>query len=159
VGYLLRPPLAKGRLHETMDGKYAFEVKAPWSDGTRIIFFSGEELVARLSALFPPPRMHLVHYFGVLAPNARLRKQVVPEAPEDPEGDPCGHSVAYSETRKGQTIRRRWVPWATLLLRVFAIDVMACPRCDSRMQRIAVIQQPNVIAAILGCLSRKENSP
>jgi hypothetical protein len=67
--------------------------------------------------------------------------------------------VAYSETRNGQTIRRRWVPWAMLLLRVFAIDVMACPRCDSRMQRIAVIQQPKVIAAILDCLGRKEYPP
>jgi hypothetical protein len=157
--YLLRPPLAKGRLHETMDGKYAFELKTTWPDGTRIIFFSGEELVARLTALVPPPRMHLVHYFGVLAPNARLRKQVVPEAPEDPEIDPCGHSVAYAETRNGRTIRRRWVPWAQLLLKVFSVDVLVCPKCDSRMQRIAVIQQPKVIAAILDCLSRKENPP
>jgi hypothetical protein len=36
---------------------------------------------------------------------------------------------------------------------------MACPRCDSRRQRIAVIQQAKVIAAILDCLSRKENPP
>ncbi len=142
-----------------MDGKYAFELKTPWPDGTRVIFFSGEELMARLSALVPPPRMHLVHYFGVLAPNAKLRKQVVPEAPEIPEDDPCGHSVAYAETRNGRTIRRRWVPWAQLLLKVFAVDVMVCPRCDSRLQRIAVIQQPKVIAAILDCLSRKENPP
>lgn len=27
--YLLRPPLAKGRLHGTPDGKYAFELKTP----------------------------------------------------------------------------------------------------------------------------------
>ncbi len=157
--YLLRPPLAKGRLQETMGGKYAFELKTPWPDGTRVMFFSGEELVARLSALVPPPRMHLVHYFGLLAPNARLRKQVVPEAPEDPDQDPCGNSVAYTETRNGRTIRRRWVPWAQLLLKVFSVDVMACPRCDSRMQRIAVTQQPSVIAAILDCLSRKEQPP
>ena len=157
--YLLRPPLAKGRLHETMDGKYAFELKTPWPDGTRVIFFSGEELVARLSALVPPPRMHLVHYFGVLAPNARLRKQVVPEAPEDPDADPCGHSVAYSETRNGRTIRRRWVPWAQLLLKVFSVDVLVCPRCDGRMQRIAVIMQPRVITAMLDCLKRKEQPP
>jgi hypothetical protein len=97
-----------------------------------------------------------MHYFGVLAPNARLRKQVVPEAPDDSELDHCGHSVAYTETRNGKTIRRRWVPWAQLLLKVFAIEVMACPRCDSRRQRSAVIQQPKVIAAILDCLSRKE---
>ena len=157
--YLLRPPLAKGRLHETMDGKYAFELKTPWPDGTRVIFFSGEELVARLSALVPPPRMHLVHYFGVLAPNAKLRGLVVPEPPDEGADDPCGQSVAYAETRNGRTIRRRWVPWAQLLLKVFSVDVMACPRCESRMQRIAVIQKPSVIAAILDCLSRKEEPP
>jgi hypothetical protein len=57
------------------------------------------------------------------------------------------------------TIRRRGVPWAQLLLKVFSVDVMACPRCDARMQRIVVIQQPDVIAAILDCLSRKEQPP
>ncbi len=50
-------------------------------------------------------------------------------------------------------------PWAQLLLKVFSVDVMVCSRCDSRMQRIAVIQQPSVIAAILDCLSRKEQPP
>jgi hypothetical protein len=75
-----------------MDGKYAFELKTPWSDGTRVIFFSGQELVARLAALVPPSRMHLVHYYGVLAPNAKHRKWVVPEPPvEGDEG--CGHPI------------------------------------------------------------------
>ncbi len=124
-----------------------------------MIFFSGEELVARLPALVPPRRMHLVHYFGVLAPNTRLRKQVVPEPPEEPEGDPCGQSVAYAETRNGRTIRHRWVPWAQLPLKVFSIEVMVYPECDSRMQRTAVIQQPSVITAILDCLRQKEQPP
>ena len=35
--YLLRPPLAKGRLTETLEGKVALELKTPWSDGTRVI--------------------------------------------------------------------------------------------------------------------------
>jgi hypothetical protein len=153
------PALAKGRLHETMDGKYAFELKSAWPDGTRVIFFSGEELVGRLTALVPPPRMHLVHYFGVLAPSAKLRKQVVPAPPESPDQDPCGQSVAYEQTTAGKTIRRRWIPWATLLMKVFAVDVMACPKCDSRMQRIAVINRPTVVQAILDCIRRKEQPP
>jgi len=157
--YLLRPPLAKGRLHETMEGKYAFELKTPWSDGTRMIFFSGEEFVARLTALVPPPRMHMVHYFGVLAPNAKLRKFVVPEAPAEEDADPCGHSIAYEQITTGKTIRRRWIPWATMLLKVFAVDVLACPKCDSRMQRIAWITQPRVIKAILACVEVKPEPP
>lgn len=51
------------------------------------------------------------------------------------------------------------MPWAQLLLKVFSVDVMACPKCNSRMQRIAVIQQPSVSAAMLNRLSRKENPP
>ena len=46
------------------------------------------------SALVPPPRMHLVHDFGVLGLNARLRRVVLPEPPEEGSNDPCGHSVA-----------------------------------------------------------------
>jgi hypothetical protein len=156
--YLLRPPLAKGRLHETMDGKYAFELKTPWADGTRVLFFSGEELVARLTALVPPPRMHLVHYYGVLAPNAKLRPLVVPEAPEEEE-TLSGGACCYEEERKGRTVRRRWVPWAELLLKVFAIDAFECPKCEGRMQRIAFITQPRVINAILECVGRKEEPP
>ncbi len=156
--YLLRPPLAKGRLVETVDGKVAFELKTPWSDGTRVIFLTKEELVARLAALVPPPRMHLVHYYGVLAPNARHRRYVVPAPPEEEEKG-GGHSVAWEETRQGKTIRRRWVPWAELLLKVFAVDVFDCPDCHSRMQRIAWITQPKVIKAILDCLERKERPP
>ena len=121
--YLLRPPLAKGRLHETMDGKYAFELKTAWSDGTRVIFFSGEELVARLAALVPPPRMHLVHYYGVLAPNAKLRPLVVPEAPQEETTLTCG-AECIEEERAGRTTRRRWVPWAELLLKGFSVDVV-----------------------------------
>jgi len=156
--YLLRPPLAKGRLHETMDGKYAFELKTAWSDGTRVIFFSGEELVARLAALVPPPRMHLVHYYGVLAPNAKLRPLVVPEAPQEETTLTCG-AECIEEERAGRTTRRRWVPWAELLLKTFAIDVFECPKCQGRMQRIAWITQPRVIDAILTCVSRKEEPP
>ena len=63
----------------------------------------------------------------------------------------------HTETLNGWTFKRRWVPLAQLLLKVFSVDVMVCPKCDSRMQRIAVIQKPKVIAAILDCLSRKEN--
>lgn len=37
-------------------------------------------------------------------------------------------------------------------LKVFAVDVLACPKCDSRMQRIAWITQPRVIKVILACV-------
>ena len=43
----------------------------------------------RLAALVPRPRLHLIRFHGVLAPNAKLRALVVPQevsqAPEPPE--------------------------------------------------------------------------
>lgn len=52
--YLLFPPLAKGRRHETMDGKHAFELKTPWFGGTPLNLFSVEDYVAWLTVLIPP---------------------------------------------------------------------------------------------------------
>ncbi len=86
-----------------------------------------------MTALVPPPRVQQVHYFGLLAPNAKLRRLVVPEPPENEETNLCGHSIAYEQTTTGRSVRKRWIPWATLPLRVFAIDVLACPQCQGRM--------------------------
>lgn len=83
-------PMLAHLAQASMRGTLAFELKTPWSDGTRVIFFSGEELVGRLAALVPPPRMHLVHYCGVLAPNAKLRSKVVTQVEESEETSGSG---------------------------------------------------------------------
>lgn len=67
--------------------------------------------------------------------------------------------MAYVETRIGKTVRRRWVPWATLLLKVFASDGLDCPKCDGRMQRIAWVTEPGVTKAILDCIEGKGRPP
>jgi hypothetical protein len=38
----------------------------------------------RLAALVPRPRLHLIRFHGVLAPNAKLRALAVPQQPETP---------------------------------------------------------------------------
>lgn len=96
---------------------------------------------------------------GVLALNAKLRRLVVPEPPETEDTDPYGHSIAYEQTTTGRSVRRRWIPWATMLLKVFAIDVRARPQCQGRMQRIAWITQPKVVKAILYCIEAKPQPP
>jgi len=54
------------------------------------------EFMQRLAALVPRPRLHLIHFHGVLVPNATLRKALVPVPPPTEttpahEGD-CAHS-------------------------------------------------------------------
>jgi len=47
--------------------------------------------------------------------------------------------------------RPRW-RWADLLHRVFAVDVLARPRCGGRMRILARIDDPRVVRRILAPL-------
>ena len=49
--------------------------------------------------------------------------------------------------------------WARLLAKVHELDVMACPRCGSRMSVIAVIVDPAQIRKIIACLDRHGRGP
>jgi hypothetical protein len=40
------------------------------------------EFMERLAVLVPRPRLHLIRFHGVLAPNAKLRSKIVPAPPE-----------------------------------------------------------------------------
>ena len=77
--YTLRPPLSNSRLEQQQDGRYRIRLKKAWSDGSPHIILDGVELLGRLAALVPPPRAHLTRYFGVFAPRAKLRGEVVPK--------------------------------------------------------------------------------
>ena len=46
---------------------------------------------AKLAALIPPPRLNIVRYHGILAPDAHDRGQVVPSPPTPPP--PCHHLI------------------------------------------------------------------
>src|SRR5258705_12870900 len=48
-----------------------------YRDGTPHIVMSPLEFMQRLAALVPRPRLHLIGFHGVLAPNARLRAAIV----------------------------------------------------------------------------------
>ena len=63
-----------------------------------------------------PPRFH-----GVLAPNAKLRREIVPSPPEQATAPACDHA-------QGAPAR---LSWARLLKRVFDIDIEHCPNCAS----------------------------
>ena len=81
--YVIRPPLAAGRLQILDAEQVAFSLKSVWSDGTYQIVLSPDELLEKLAALVPPPRLNLVRYHGVLAPNAVDRAQIVPGLKEE----------------------------------------------------------------------------
>jgi len=79
--YVARPALASERLSELEDGRVAYDLRRPWSDGTHRIVFEPLDFLARLAAPVPPPSAHLLTYQGVLAPVASTCAAIVPAAP------------------------------------------------------------------------------
>lgn len=76
--YVSRPPVATQRLALTASGQVRYQLKTPYRDGTTHIVLEPLDLMARLAALVPPPRMHLTRYHGVFAPHSKLRAAITP---------------------------------------------------------------------------------
>ena len=151
--YALRPPIAAERLHLTTDGQVLLDLRHRWADGTTRLLFEPVELLERLAALTPRPRINLVLYYGVLGARSAWRSRLRPR-----EGDPA---VADDDARgAGESSSHRAPPgpprtnrlWAELMQRSFGFDVLACPRCGDRLELIALIEDPTVIRRILGHL-------
>ena len=86
--YITRPALANERVQFNAAGQVELKLKTPWRDGTTHLVMSPLEFMQRLAALVPRPRLHLIRFHGVLAPNAKLRALVVPQGPPEPEERP-----------------------------------------------------------------------
>jgi hypothetical protein len=70
--YITRPAIANERLKRNPAGRVVLQLKSPWRDGTTRIVMSPLELMQRLAALVPRPRLHLIRFHGVLAPHANF---------------------------------------------------------------------------------------
>ena len=76
--YTARGAVALERLHEDARGDLVYTFTKPWSDGTTGITLSPLELLEKLVALVPLPRVYLVRYGGCLAPHSLLRGTITP---------------------------------------------------------------------------------
>jgi len=81
----------------------------------------------------------------------------------DPHPQAVAHQGAPSILEPGPhrdpSRRLRRVAWADLLRRVFAIDVLECPRCGWRIRLVAVIHAPDATQTILECLDLPSRAP
>jgi hypothetical protein len=131
-------------------GQVELKLKTPWRDATMHLVTSPLEFMQRLAALVPRPRLHLIRFQGVLAPNARLRSSVVRKGPPVPQGPAAEAAlVAECEVETAEAQPHR-ISWARLLKRVFGIDMPHCPNCGggSELKIIAAILERPVIEKI-----------
>lgn len=143
--YVAGPPVASERLARTEGGHVCYALKTSYRDGTTHVIFEPEDFIARLAALVPKPRAHLVRYHGVFAPASPERARIVPATG-------CGEANEGSPASARS--RQQVLTWAQRLKRVFAIDIEGCRRCGGRLRVIASIEQSAVIERILehlGC--------
>jgi hypothetical protein len=126
-------------------------VDAPAADRARLeqlcrYLLRPVELLEKLAALIPRPRINLLLYHGLLAPHCRWRAQVVAyrsaAAPETPVG--ASPTPAANDESPTAPVARNWA-WADLMRRAVDVDVLACPRCGGRLRLIATVEDPDAI--------------
>jgi hypothetical protein len=105
--YITRPAIANERLKRNRAGDVVLQLKSAFKDGTTHVVMSPLEFMQRLAALVPRPRLHLIRFHGELAPNAKLRSQIIPSPPEQATEPACDHTNAHSEPAR--------LSWARLL--------------------------------------------
>jgi hypothetical protein len=84
--------------------------------------------------------LNLTRFHGVFAPNFKYRKHIVPHR---------SHRVVNNDKPPAP------MNWMHRLKRVFAIDIETCPECGGKLRVIACIEDPPLIAKILGHVRRR----
>ena len=93
----------------------------------------------------------MIRYHGIFAPNSALRAQIVPK--------PNLEIIEGQGSTKGDRCPGQGKRWAQLLARVFGINVLECPRCQSRMQMISFVTESKAIRDILASLKMATAPP
>jgi len=128
-----------------------------------------EDFVRRLAALIPPPWLNLTRFHGVFASRSKHRPLLRPLLPTAQAAAPLA-TTQTEQQRVPAAVpvdlppeplpKHVRIAWAELLRRTYAVDALACPRCDGgRMRLIATIKDPDVIRKILGHLGLPTEPP
>jgi hypothetical protein len=126
-----------------------YQLKTPYKNGTTHVVFEALDVLARLAALVPRPRVNLTRYHGVFAPNSAHRA-LVTRAGRGKSREGVSRADARTPIERHAAMR-----WAQRLKRVFSIDIETCAGCGGTMRIIACIEDPAVIEAILAHLAGK----
>ena len=80
-----------------------------------------------------------------------------PPPPRDSDRHPF--QLTPPDPPAGRPSPRYRVPWSELLRKVFAVDVLECPRCAGRLELIAFIAEAGVARRILDHLGMTSQAP
>ena len=133
---ITRPAIANQRLSMNERGQVIVRFKQPFRASTRL--YRPPRRAGAATQTQPHPLFH-----GVFAPNGKHRQRIVPRRePEPAKPDPSPAPMT----------------WMQRLKRVFAIDIETCPKCGGTLRVIACIEDPDVIATILGHIRARDEA-
>ncbi len=89
-------------------------------------------ILARVLIHVPEPNKHLVHFYRAYANRVRSRYRKQDTAASD----------ETEATPSRPAVNKRW---AELIYRIYEVDPLTCPRCDSSMKLLAFITEQEVI--------------
>jgi len=143
----------------TSAGSIVYRFRKPWRNGKLAVVMDPMTFLSRLAAQVPPPRFHVLSYFGVLAAAASRREEIVTGHDGDDDAEPgqCAASRPAAASTKSaagsnEVGQRRLRPdrllWSELVQRVFLTEIRRCP-CGGRRRVLAMIFNPLSIERVL----------
>jgi len=156
--YCARPPFALERLEADGADRLVYHLPKPGPDRRTELTLTPLELIDRLAALIPPPRLHRHRYHGVLAPNAPLRAAVtaLARAPPATPGQPVPLQAVGSEGLSRSPARYLW---AMLIARIYETFPLSCPQCGTEMRLISFVTDTASVTRILAHIGEPTKAP
>jgi hypothetical protein len=152
--YVLRPALSLKKLTYKPEANIVRYQPSKTSAGPGYYEWTGVEFVRRLAALIPPPRKHVVRYYGALGPCSPLRSAVnAATRGKATSGElEAGYGFtavarAAREVRKAASAALR--SWAACVRKVFEVDPVRCVKCGGEMKLVAVVLDDGELDRIL----------
>src|SRR5467141_2033656 len=103
-----------------------------------------------------PAMENRVRFSYASVPPPTAETDSVTEKKKENQDNPSSGHRDNSEKEKPHA---RNYTWAQLMARIFALDVLECPRCGGRMRILAAIEDPSVAPKILDYLGLPSRPP
>ncbi len=169
--YTARPPLSLKKIrYEPFKGRVLFHTTYLKYFKQNVHLFDALDFLAELTQHIPPRRLQLVRRYGLYASRTKRRREQMPWVTERaPDGWKATHQnnagsddLGYeplSDDADEVTVDARKRAWARLLVKVYEVDPLVCPKCGAEMKVIAIIEDPDELRKILQHLVKIGRSP
>jgi hypothetical protein len=153
IKYIARGPFSNDRVEITPERKVQLKLKTAYSDGTSHILLTFGEFIEKLVALIPRPKIHLVRWSGVFAPNSPLRQSIIlkPEIKKGFQFQNASEDLPVGVSKNST--------WASLLKRTFKFDMTKCLSCGGEVRFIGAVRDPGSILRYLSHVGIDHKAP